>query len=418
MTVLEDILTNAGFETAAADERPGEALGWTWEQYNGQFGGAEPFATFNTESGLEAYKTALEDFEAGFPIEPTMGTAAGYNNDWISSFTDAVHAFAQFNVGAGEAYSGTIESFDVWGSDGYTWVQDGPPWLESYAETFASITGWYASVHGSGQELETDSLEEAWGTDPLSTEAGDQWVPGQDHNGRLRGALLTFPIEITPDNRDLAVYDRGNDTLYRLELTTGSYADIASLVSMLNTVWAAEAGASFVEFTAFSDSTVGDALLWGWDGGATGSAEVFFGVVEKWQSNDARPALGLHQLSPTDGAAGLRMVASNIATKPADIDDEDAILLDSWSYIKFSVINPSDVAAFPHSYGMTFAEFDSDLSMTNYLEILRLDGWFGSGATWIDDISDPGVTVTFADFDYGMTSVETFVEGYWTDELY
>jgi len=456
---------NPSFETAADSGRPGEAQGWEWQSFQ-DIGGWADFSAYRDD--LAQYRYGREGFEGGwlraysweYPDEATRLLATGFTADdvgkaawqtdvnrnyiltnhspitWVESTVGenqgatedlpaALLAAALFNPGVGN-YDTTQEIFALWGfppGDAPTYT--GLPWMDAYnlippcQDTLGPYTGptgfdgWYDHVFGTNLDpLCTESFEEAWGNDPLSTSGGQRWCPDTAPNGVLNGAAITFPLNIPPNENQLVVITDINGPVV-FSLPSNDYADMATLVSDLNAQVALHLSGLGLEFGTWADG-VEEGLTFGWDHVTNVAIWFGFASLESDMFRDARVALGLRTFSPGGHATGVGIPAWIYSTLPAGIVSTDRILLDSWSANSFALYTDPVIGQWIAENDMIAAIFDTGISAPTILERYTLHGWVSPLATWIPDLS--AVALTQAMFDGGTEPLEQFEATEWPDE--
>lgn len=405
---------NPSFEDADPSNRPGEAQYWNWRSLCQVY----EWVGFNEyDEELEQWWTALEEF------------GPGWNNlrFWIQDLDDAEVISALFNAGI-TAYETLIELFAFWGKEwpSFTWL--GPPWRDDFVywqpfeDTLGPYNGptgfdsWFDHMFGTNLlPLEHEGFEHAWGNDPFSTAPGPAWHPGTAWDGRIHGHKIEFPIRIQPDKRLFVIWTDLFGVV-QLNLDVGDYEDITSLVTMLNLKLRVNVPPwSLVLFDAWQNEEGDVGLLFGYKPelfvfSAFGS---MFGSRGNQVSNDARPLLGLDSFGPGGVTTRIPVKAWMFGVAPS-VDDDEIFYLDGYSFLDFSIADDVWLGPHPLVYGEEPAVFDSGWPANpTEIERFRLDGWFGIGAEWRDDL----VTPEYASFDFGAT-LEEFDPTYWPDEVW
>jgi hypothetical protein len=100
---------------------------------------------------------------------------------------------------------------------------------------------------------------------------------------------------------------------------------------------------------------------------------------------------------------------------PSIDDDEEVFYFDTYSLLDFSITTDILLGPYPLIYGEEPAVFDTGWpDNPTHVERFRLDGWFGVGAEWLDDL----VTPEYALFDSGTVDLEEFDPAEWPDQIW
>jgi len=441
--------SNPSFEIADDSGRPGEAEDWKWKSFHRQGG----FAAFNMyRPDLEPYQSGLEGFEAGWMRSYTwvyadetarlaatgftaedVGKAAwqldinkifvlanhspitwldadaGENQDSIMDLSTTDIVAAIFNQGI-PAFEGVLESFELW---------DGAPWLDAYnllrpCDDGTGFAGWYDYVTGTNLDpICIESFEEAWDNDPLSTTGTNQWYPGTGVNGVLRGKPILFPLDIPPNENQLILVGDAITIPAMFPLPSLHYDDLATLVSDLNAVTAANLPPGIgLQWGSWSDG-IDEGLTFGWDGSTNAPQWFSFATLESDQFRDARPLLGMRAFSPGQDYSGVGIAGWLFPSLPAGVDDTDRFLIDTWSFVEFMFVTDPYLGMLVLEYSQVAAVFDTAVPDPVRIERFTLQGWVSPTATWIPDLS--AVTLDPVIFS-GLTTVENFILAEWPDE--
>lgn len=383
-------IDNPSFELPAETNRRGEALNWKWISYQSE----TEWADFNSyDPDLEQWFTSTEEFGAGWSnIE-----------DWVSDIT--VSVFAIFNEGV-TAFESTLEEFGFW--DGAVW-NEAVTYITPDTDTSGpyngptGIKGWYDQQLGSViLPQDKEDFGSGWSNDPLSGTV-DVWNTNIVENGIIKGSELTFPLTIPPDKNILILY-LDFFGIIKMQLTSGRYENIGSLVSMVDTIFKVQVGDYAVDF-----SNEGNRLTFGWDGTNTIAYSGMFGYS---LSNDARSVLGFSDF----GGGYSEIPCKTFMFEEYDYSDSDEVFyLDGNSYFSVNIKEWFDVGKYPQKYDFTEAYFNFSTS-AHVVEYMDLEGWFGSGAAWKDEYG-PG-DLTPAMFNSGADNMEEFLDTNWPNEAY
>lgn len=428
---------NPSFEVPDPSGVPGEAADWQWDFFQAQGG----LAFFNVALADE-FSSSFEGFEGwwsvswtweyadavarlaagGFIASDVGGIAIQYDNsslwlltdhvgptwallpservqDWMAAFPAALTTLAQFND-ASLAFASTTESFELW--DG------GPPWLDSLIFVDGEFRGWDDENHGAVfTGIDTDNFEEGWGTDVFGVSG--RFLPSL--NSKLVGQDLVFPLSIAPERRDLWVCRDMYQDVVRLQLTAGDYASCADLALEVQVQWAAANPLG----TALAWSAEGDALSLAWNASDIARESVLLCLVPSWLSSDASNDLGLKYFGPRSSSGALRVKASRLRNTPSILNDDDEILLNTWSLVDFALRWDDPRALYTEAPSfMEFALFDS---ATNMIEGMPVSTWYGG--LWRDEYLDGDLTFAFFQLSgvpYGREGFEDLAD--WPDMLY
>jgi len=454
-----DGFKNGNFEIAGGTGRPGEAEDWEWQSFQGEGMWAE-FSAYRAD--LDTWRIAREGFEAGWFLgyswaytdeatrlaatgftEGDVGGAAwqidtneiyiltgyapiawsispvGENQEWMSSLANIVAKV--FNPGIPN-YESTTEMFSLW---------NGLPWLDAYnmvppcEDTIGpgptGFDGWYDHLYSTNDDpLAVESFEEAWDNDPLSVFLGQRWRADTAQGGRLRGAALTFPLTIPPNqNRIILLTDpEVGRLIYKpimFSLPRNTYADLASLVSDLNAATSAELTGRGIEFGSWTDGSE-QGIWFGWDGVSMMSVWFGFATLKSDMWRDGRRAIGFASFSPDGSWAGIGIPAWAYSVLPGGVDPLDRFLLDSWSANLIEISDDPIFGEYAIENSMLPAIFDIAIPRDTIIERFMLDGWFGISAIWVSDLSE--VTLDPAMFDSGVADTEQFLDTEWPDEIF
>lgn len=458
--------SNPSFEVPAASGRPGEAEDWEWQSFQGTGGFAE-FSAYR--AALAPFRRDMEGFEGGWRRAPAwtyadeaarlaatgftaddVGQAAlqldidrnyiltdyapitwvessvGENQGWADDLSELALAAMVFNPGI-PAYESTVEHFDIWGQTWDMMVWSGAPWLAAYNLTppcsdtlgpFGGATGfdgWYDHLFGTNLDpLCTESFDEAWGNDPLSTTAGQRWQPDTAPGGRLRGELLDFPIFIPANaNRLIILTDAATPAMF--SLPSQVYADMPTLLGDLNGLLAVHLPGLGIAFDSWTDGDR-DGLTLGWDGTTIAALWMGLATLESEIFRDARGLLGLQAFSPRGGFTGVGMPGWFFPSLPAGVDPFDRFLLDSWSANAFFIVTDPVLGQVVLENDMVGAVFDTAVPDPTFLERFSLEGWISPLAVWIPDLL--AVALTQAMFDSGTHGREDFLDTEWPDQIF
>lgn len=459
---------NPSFEIPAADGRPGEAEDWEWQslQLNGAWA---DFCAYRAD--LAPYRYGREGFEGGWLWPATwiypdatarlaavgftaddVGKAAwqldvnrnyvltdfapitweeaivGENQDWISELSDATIAAAVFNGGIPN-FETTMEIFELWGfPPGDSPTYTGPPWMDAYnlippcEDTLGpfggptGFDGWYDHLYGTNLDpICSESFEEAWGNDPLSTAGGQRWMADSAPSGEMRGEALTFPLFIPPNENQLVILTDAI-TPAMFSLPTSSYADLTTLVTDLNLALLAHGITALgLRFGQWSEGTE-EGLTFGWDGATYSAVWWGFAALESEMFKDAREKLGLRSFSPGGNYTGVGIPAWLYLTLPAGVATTDRFLLDTWSANSILIVTDPVLGVVILENDMAGAIFDSAVPDPTLMERFTLQGWIDPAAVWIPDLS--AVSLTQALFDSGTATEEMFLDTEWPDEMF
>jgi len=460
---------NPYFAEPAASGVPGEAEDWTWSSVSG----AVAWAEFNTAAFVAAYQRAREDFEAGFSLAwdksyaneaarlsdatltpadigviarqedtdtlyvlehdspPIWQEVPSTNHEWVDALIAGIVIAGVFN-GASSTFEATLETFSVWGE--LTWLVPGRPWVEVPTlvrqDSSGGLTppfdlgfrGWYGTALLSNDWLlGQESFEEGWENSPFDA-AAVQWHPGTAPGGILRSTALTFPITIPSGKTKFFVWHPTLDAFYRITLPSGVYATAADLAAELETQWTAAVApiATGLEWGTWSESDGTEGITFGHSGAVFNEAAMF-GVHVDEIEEDVRGLIGLHGLGP--GGTGPSYVvcqADYASDYPVDVDGEDRILLDRWSYLDFIVEWDATLLFHVVEYGQVGAVFNAfSTGPDTKLETYLLADWFGAGAVW-KTTPTPSATAPFSGGVGTLGTIESFESPAtnWPDELY
>lgn len=452
---------NPSFEVAGTS--PGEAADWSWKTYEGV---PDPWAEFNASAISELpWRSQMELFEARHAIAPSLyyadaatrlaagpfdedeiGAVARQADDsslWIltaadpaawsaldafneaspKALEDATTAKALFNAAAA-TYQTTQESFEFW---------DGLPYLDpvGYArqdELGVGFRNWYETLLTAGLPSYVLSY-------PLAQEGFiDGWVLPLDlicsgaPSGVLRGAALTFPLTIRPNQNRLTVLRLTTETVHEIAITCGEYASAAALAADIDATWTAMMGSGphAAHWSAWQDADAGTSGLAFGVSGTSGLEHCYLCTRARTKDMDARAALGLIGFGPGGAEASFTFPAPSIMvfdTVEATTAD-DVFLVDLWSRLNFRFLYEPSVDIDENWlieddwHPATFGLWDVGGEIS-YRERWNLQSWFGPDAAYHDDISSmTAVAAAFAG-GVGGGSVESFENPaiYWPDYL-
>lgn len=416
---------NPSFETPDADGRPGWADSWFWKTSCA----AGEWAEFNSDPvDLAPWNECMEQFSAAFavawswtfadaaariasgPFAPedmgrvglqlddnslwtlTSDSPVGWQlltravQDWIAAIEDAVLAVTLFN-GATTSYSARREMFEIWA--GLNWL-DAPNLLRQDDAVFKALggsycgwKGWFDASLGTAQfPIPVEVFSEAWGNDPWSTIAGNMWQPDTAPSGILRGHPLTFPIVIPPNQARFDVWQQSSNTIYRIDVTPGTYTTLADLVNDLQGAWGGTVPLTCLEFTAWADADGNEGVQLGWDG-TSGIDTVCFGILASEHDADVRPLIGLAGLASDSGDGQVRYPVALVAVPPLGAAADDYFEMDPWSLLSVRTEYDLVSALFPVPYNWLFATWNTFTGLPERVqEMMDLQPWFGATATW------------------------------------
>jgi hypothetical protein len=396
----------------------GESSPWQWNSSQAvggfaEFNSVEPMPS-GTPRGYEegtdfhlvpAYRAGREDFIADWDD----------NHLYYSSLPTP--SAAEFNDNA-PAFSGTVESFEVW--DGANWIDGDPTFVSPYSETVPTgWNGWYNDdLSVNTLPLEIENFDESWYNDPFhSGHLWVGWAAGSAPNGLLTSSIISFPLSIGTSQADLYILLRSaTDDLYKLSITPQTFTSSVTLVAHLNSLLPAALTNAGFEF-AIADSSRSK-ITWGWDGSTDTATTVYETYFVTIQDNpyyrDSREYLGMDTLGLNSAQSEVLFPASLLTIKPAGVLAADTLVVDTWSQVKYSTDDPYGTLILS-VYGQSAAIFNSAITSEDHIEQFLIDGWFGAAAAWNPSYSAPELSA--ASFT-GAVTIEQFTNTDWPNELY